>query len=82
MECITVGTGPKTCWIIHRQHPGENMAEFYAEGLLARLLGLDSGYAVDGMVRNVLNMYTFYIVPNMCPDGAFRGHLSRTEFEP
>ena len=75
MECITVGTGPKTCWIIHRQHPGENMAEFYAEGLLARLLGLDSGYAVDGMVRNVLNMYTFYIVPNMCPDGAFRGHL-------
>ena len=31
--------------------------------------------AVDGQVRDVLKMYTFYIVPNMCPDGAFRGHL-------
>ena len=76
MECITVGTGDKICWIIHRQHPGENMAEFYAEGLLTRLLGLGGNdYAVDGQVRDVLKMFTFYIVPNMCPDGAFRGHL-------
>jgi murein tripeptide amidase MpaA len=75
MECVKVGEGEKVCWIIHRQHPGENMAEFYAEGLLTRLLGLDSNYAVDGQVRDVLKMYTFYIVPNMCPDGAFRGHL-------
>ena len=75
MECITIGTGSKKCWIIHRQHPGETMAEYYAEGLLSRLLGLDSGYAVDGKVQDVLKLYTFYIVPNMCPDGAFRGHL-------
>ena len=76
MECITLGTGDKTCWIIHRQHPGENMAEFYAEGLLTRLLGLGGNdYAVDGQVRDVLKMYTFHIVPNMNPDGAFRGHL-------
>lgn len=73
MEYVKVGTGDKTCWIIHRQHPGETMAEFYAEGLLTRLLGLESNGAMDGMVRDVLNMYTFYIVPNMCPDGAFRG---------
>ena len=41
IDCVTVGTGPRTCYIIHRQHPGESMAEFYAEGLLNRLLGLD-----------------------------------------
>lgn len=75
MECVKVGSGDKICWIIHRQHPGENMAEFYAEGLLTRLLGLESNYAVDGMVRDALKMYTFYIVPNMNPDGSFRGHL-------
>ena len=23
MECIVVGNGDKTAWIIHRQHPGE-----------------------------------------------------------
>jgi murein tripeptide amidase MpaA len=75
IECIRVGDGHKVCWIIHRQHPGETMAEFYAEGLLTRLLGLDKDYAVDGMVKDVLKMYTFYIVPNMCPDGAARGYL-------
>jgi len=75
MECVKVGSGDKVCWVIHRQHPGETMAEFYAEGLLTRLLGLESGHAVDGMVRDVLKMYTFYIVPNMNPDGAFRGYL-------
>jgi murein tripeptide amidase MpaA len=75
MECVKIGSGDKVCWITHRQHPGETMAEYYAEGLLSHLLGLNSGYAVDGMVSNVLKQYTFYIVPSMCPDGAFRGHL-------
>lgn len=71
MECVTVGTGPKTVWVIHRQHPGESMAEFYAEGLLERLLGDD----VDGLTARALRLFTFHIVPNMCPDGALRGHL-------
>ena len=75
MDCVKVGDGSNTCWIIHRQHPGESMAEFYAEGLLERLLGLKTNYAVDGMVRDALKQYTFYIVPNMCPDGSVRGHL-------
>jgi murein tripeptide amidase MpaA len=51
------------------------MAEFYAEGLLTRLLGLDSNGDVDGLARKILGMYTFYIVPNMNPDGASRGYL-------
>ena len=63
MECVKVGTGEKKCWIVHGQHPGENMAEYYAEGLLSRLLGLDTEYAVDGKVKDVLKDYTFYIVP-------------------
>jgi len=75
MECVQIGKGEKVCWIIHRQHPGENMAEFYAEGLLERLLGLNHDYAVDGRVKDLLKEYTFYIVPNMNPDGSVRGHL-------
>ena len=75
MECVQCGTGDKVCWIIHRQHPGETMAEYFAEGLLTRLLGLDSDGVVDGMARRVLGMYRFFIVPCMCPDGAVRGHL-------
>lgn len=51
------------------------MAEHFAEGLLTRLLGLDNGYKVDADVTKILSMYTFYIVPCMCPDGVVRGHL-------
>jgi murein tripeptide amidase MpaA len=75
IECVSVGSGDQVCWIIHRQHPGEPMAEFYAEGLLHRLLGLDSNGEVDGMARKVVGQYKFYVVPCMCPDGAVRGHL-------
>lgn len=75
IECISVGKGTTVCWIIHRQHPGESMAEHYAEGLLTRLLGLDSKGKVDDVVKKVLGVYTFYVVPCMCPDGVVRGHL-------
>lgn len=75
MECVSTGTGPLVAWIIHRQHPGESQAEFFAEGLLNRLLGLDSEGEVDGMVYQLRKDFTIYIVPCMCPDGAVRGHL-------
>jgi murein tripeptide amidase MpaA len=75
IDCVQVGTGDTKCWIIHRQHPGEPMAEYYAEGLLTRLLGLETNGEVDGMVRKLLGLYTFHIVPNMCPDGSVLGHL-------
>ncbi len=42
---------------------------------MTRLLGLDSNGIVDDDVRKLTEMYTFYIVPLMCPDGAVRGHL-------
>ena len=75
IECIRVGTGPLQAWVIHRQHPGESMASFFAEGLLGRLLGLDSHGMVDGLVKTLLKQFTFHIVPNMNPDGGLRGHL-------
>ena len=65
-------------WVIHRQHPGESQASFFAEGLLARLLGLHEprgGHARDGLVIALLKQFTFHVIPNMNPDGAVRGHL-------
>jgi Cytosolic carboxypeptidase N-terminal domain/Zinc carboxypeptidase len=83
VDCITVGTGPLQAWIIHRQHPGETMAEHYAEGLLKRLLGLGGGSSKDAdeaaveeyVEEKVWKTFTFHIVPCMCPDGGVRGHL-------
>jgi len=80
MECISIGRGDKVAWIIHRQHPGETQAEFYAEGLLHRLLGIenddnDDDGAGESIRRRALELYRFHIVPCMCPDGAVMGHL-------
>lgn len=77
IECITVGTGARVGWIIHRQHPGEHMAEYFAEGLLDRLLGTteQGNNHPDDIVRTIGSLYTLHIVPNMNPDGAVRGHL-------
>ena len=60
----------KKVWLIARQHPGEAMAEWFAEGFLERLLDGD-----DPVSRVLLARCVFYIVPNMNPDGAARGNL-------
>ncbi|MCQ9326633.1 M14 family metallopeptidase [Neisseria dentiae] len=57
-------------WVTARQHPGETMAEWFVEGLLARLLDPQ-----DPTARALLDQATFYIVPNMNPDGSVRGNL-------
>jgi murein tripeptide amidase MpaA len=57
-------------WLIARQHPGETMAEWLAEGLLTRLLDRD-----DAIARACLERAVFYVVPNMNPDGTARGNL-------
>ena len=76
MDCVTVGTGPRVAWVIHRQHPGETMAEYFAEGLLTRILGLgEADGSIDGLARKARELFTFYIVPNMCPDGSVRGYI-------
>lgn len=57
-------------WIIAQQHPGEHMGEWFMEGLLERLQNRD-----DAELNALLAKADLYLVPNMNPDGAFRGHL-------
>ncbi|MGS2722055.1 M14 family metallopeptidase [Paraglaciecola aestuariivivens] len=73
MSLLVIGQpeeGKKVIWVTARQHPGETMAEWLIEGLLERLLDED-----DGLARLLLEKAVFYVVPNMNPDGAVRGHL-------
>ncbi len=60
----------KAFWLIARQHPGETMAEWWMEGFISRLLDSD-----DAVSREILRRASFYIVPNMNPDGSKRGNL-------
>jgi murein tripeptide amidase MpaA len=57
-------------WLIARQHPGETMAEWLAEGFLSRLLDAD-----DPATRALRARATFYVVANMNPDGGVLGNL-------
>lgn len=73
VDLITVGRpqpGRKPVWIIARQHPGETMAAWFMEGLLARLLD-----EADPVARQVRDLACLYLVPHMNPDGAVRGNL-------
>ncbi|MDO7844640.1 M14 family metallopeptidase [Sphingomonas immobilis] len=70
MDCLELGTGPKHVWFYARQHPGESMAEWWAEGALERLTD-----TADPVTQALREKCTFHIVPNMNPDGSFRGHL-------
>lgn len=73
INLLTIGNQVESdakVWIIARQHPGESMAEWFVEGLLARLLDPQ-----DPTARALLDQATFYIVPNMNPDGVALGNL-------
>ncbi|MFI8744542.1 M14-type cytosolic carboxypeptidase [Pseudomonas sp. NPDC077186] len=65
---------PRKLWIIAQQHPGEHMAEWFMEGLIERLQDPQ-----DAELNTLLAQAELYLVPNMNPDGAFRGHL-RTNY--
>ena len=70
IDCLTLGTGPKQVWLYARQHPGESMAEWFMEGALERLTD-----TADAATQALLAKATVHCVPNMNPDGSFRGHL-------
>ena len=70
MDCLRVGSGDKTIWVIARQHPGESMAEWWMEGFLARLLDEE-----DEVAQQLRRDATFRIIPNMNPDGSRLGNL-------
>jgi len=60
----------KKVWMIARQHPGESMAQWFVEGFLERMLDTS-----DALVRQLLKQATFYIIPNVNPDGSIAGNL-------
>jgi murein tripeptide amidase MpaA len=70
IDCLSIGEGDKTIWVIARQHPGESMAEWWMEGFLARLLDEE-----DEVARQLRRDVKFLIVPNMNPDGSRHGNL-------
>lgn len=61
---------PFRIWVIARQHPGETMAEWLAEGMIDALLD-----DANPIARRLLAQAALYIVPNMNPDGSVRGNL-------
>ncbi|MDT0629848.1 M14-type cytosolic carboxypeptidase [Alteromonas sp. W364] len=73
MSLLVIGEeaeGKNKIWVTARQHPGESMAEWLVEGMVGRLLDED-----DGVAKSLLEQNTFYVIPNMNPDGSARGHL-------
>jgi len=70
LDYFRLDGGPLQVWLYARQHPGETMAEWWMEGALERLLD-----EADPLVRRLRERATFHVVPNMNPDGSFRGHL-------
>lgn len=70
IDCLTIGAGAKQAWLYARQHPGETMAQWWAQGALERLTD-----SADAVTAALLAKATFHIVPNVNPDGSSRGHL-------
>lgn len=72
MNAVVIGNplAAKKVWVIARQHPGETMAEWFAEGMIEGLLD-----AANPVTQQLLKHAAFYVVPNMNPDGSARGNL-------
>ena len=72
INAVVIGnpSAAKKVWVIARQHPGETMAEWFAEGMIDPLLD-----TANPLVDQLLDNAAFYIVPNMNPDGSARGNL-------
>ena len=70
LDLLHIPGGPKTIWVDARQHPGETMAQWWMEGFLERLTDPD-----DADAQALRAKASFYIVPNMNPDGGVRGNL-------
>jgi len=74
---LTIGSHPDDAqesshpvWVIARQHPGESMASWWIEGWLDRLTDED-----DATSRALRRQAIIHVLPNLNPDGSFRGHL-------
>lgn len=70
VDCLSMGSGSTSVWLIARQHPGESMAEWWMEGALEALTDPS-----DPVGRELRRKCRLHLVPNANPDGSFRGHL-------
>lgn len=72
LDMLVIGdpSAQRKIWVIARQHPGESMAEWFAEGMIDALLDIENPVA-----QKLLQHAVFHIVPNMNPDGAVNGNL-------
>ena len=70
LDLLHIAGGDTIIWVDARQHPGETMAQWYVEGFLERLTDPDDPIAAQLRARA-----SFYVVPNMNPDGGVRGNL-------
>lgn len=70
LDMLTFGNGPLNLWLAARQHPGESMAEWCAEGFMRAL-----GDSNDPVSNALLKLATIRVIPNMNPDGSVRGYL-------
>lgn len=70
LDLLHIPGGVKVIWVDARQHPGETMAQWWIEGFLERITNEN-----DEMALALREKASFYIVPNMNPDGGVRGNL-------
>ena len=61
-----IGDGPKRVWLISGQHSGETINSWILEGFVKKLM--------ERKNKKNLSKYTFYIIPNLNPDGNKRGY--------
>ncbi|CAL8470420.1 g9962 [Coccomyxa elongata] len=64
----TPGTG-RNIWVTTGQHPSERQGPWFVEGLVDRLID-----NTDPTSRALLQRSTWYVVPNMNPDGNYLGY--------
>jgi murein tripeptide amidase MpaA len=70
IDCLSMGEGKTQVWLFGRQHPGESMAEWWAEGALEALTD-----PADPVARVLRQKCRLHIVPNANPDGSCHGNL-------
>lgn len=62
----------KKIWLIARQHPGETMAQWLAEGVILQLAEHFAAHCAEQHATG--STVSFYIVANMNPDGTVLGN--------
>jgi murein tripeptide amidase MpaA len=64
------GPGKRRIWISARQHSGETMSAFFAEGVIERLMDGN-----DEVTRALVDSCVIFVAPNVNPDGSARGNF-------